>query len=255
MMKVMLQLGAALLVCLQPLTPVSAQDRFSYALTPDGWVSKANVDTGVVIRQVRVGIESRNLAVSGDGKFIAVANASPSTLVLLDQDLKLLREHTVRNKERTQTSRVLGVFTAASRRSFIAPLQDVAEIWEVSYDPTSDDVPIGVIHDFLYKEGAFISGFLNPQRTRLDGPLHDVGFTADFSEIIGLGTEPGKLLVVNLDARKLIAQIALPGSPRPGATTFVMQNGKQLLAIPDAHSGQSNLIDPENWQTVRPTQQ
>jgi hypothetical protein len=251
MSTLLFRLCITLLACLGLIAQTCAQEVFIYTVSPDGWVSKVDAATGALLHKVQVGTESRNLAVSGNGEFIAVANASPPTLVLLDQDLKVLREHAVRNKERTQTSRVLGVFTAASRRSFIAPLEDVAEVWEVSYDPTSEDVPIGVIHDFLYKEGAFIPGFLNPQRTRLQTPLHDVSFSEDFSEILGLGADPNTLLVVNLDARKLIAQIALSGAPHPGAAKVLVRGGKRLLAIPDARSGALNLIDPENWQTVR----
>ena len=45
------------------------------------------------------------------------------------------------------------------------------------YNPKADDIPAGMIHDFKYKEGALVPGFLNPVRTQLDDYLDDFFFT------------------------------------------------------------------------------
>ena len=34
--------------------------------------------------------------------------------------------------------------------------------------PKADDIPAGMIHDFRYREGSFVPGFLNPLRTQLE---------------------------------------------------------------------------------------
>ena len=232
--------------------------RYVFFISRDGWISKYDLWNLKVVTEVRAGIDARNLAVSGDGKFIAVANALPRTLVLLDADLNLLRVHAVTNKERTATSRVLSVHDAAPRRSFVAVLQDVPEVWEISYDPTAPDVPIGVIHDFLYQEGAFIRGFLNPQRTRLSNPLEDVYFTQDYSELLSASPEAGKGLVVNLDARKKIASLAWPAAnsaansdkPRLGSGISWVWQGRRVMAAPHHNMGLLSLIDLESWKTV-----
>ena len=61
--------------------------------------------------------------------------------------------------------------------------------------PRRRDVPIGVIHDFKYKEGAFVEGFLNPQRTFLDDHLDDFYFTQGYDELMGASRNDAKAAV------------------------------------------------------------
>ena len=95
------------------------------------------------------------------------------------------------------------------------------EVWEVSYNPKADDISAGMIHDFKYREGKFIPGFLNPQRTQLDDYLDDFYFTQGYDEVMGASRNDAKAAVsgqvVNLDARKKIADLELPGMPHLGS--------------------------------------
>jgi hypothetical protein len=180
-----------------------------------------------------------------------VANYLPHTLVLLDADLNLLKVHPVRDKEGKESSRVSAVYDAAPRQSFVAALKDVPEVWEISYDPKAEDVPIGVIHDFLYKEGAFIKGYLNPKRTKLSTPLDDFFFTQDYSELMGATREGGGGQVVNLDARKKIADLTIPGMPHLGSGITFDWQGRRVMASPNLKEGMVTVIDLVNWQTVK----
>jgi len=130
-------------------------------------------------------------------------------------------------------------------------LKDVPEVWEISYDPKAEDVPIGVIHDFLYKEGAFIPGYLNPRRTFLSEPLDDFFFTQDYSELMGASREAGKGQVVNLDVRRKIADLSLPGMPHLGSGITWEWNGRPVMASPNLKEGVVSVIDMGNWQTVK----
>ena len=125
--------------------------RYVFFASRDGWVTKYDIWTLQVVAEVRAGINTRNVAVSGDGKFVAVANYLPHTLVLLDADLQLLKVLDI--GDGTQTSRVSAVYDAAPRRSFVAALKDMPELWEISYDPNAEEIPVGLIHDFQFREG------------------------------------------------------------------------------------------------------
>jgi cytochrome c553/DNA-binding beta-propeller fold protein YncE len=225
--------------------------RYVFFASRDGWVSKFDIWNLKVVAEIRAGINTRNVAVSGDGKYVAVANYLPHTLVLLDADLTPLKIHPVRDKEGKESSRVSAVYDAAPRKSFVAALKDVPEVWEISYDPRAEDLPIGVIHDFQYKEGAFIPGFLNPKRTRLSTPLDDFFFTQDYSELMGAAREGGGGQVVNLDARKKIADLALPGMPHLGSGITFDWNGRRVMASPNLKEGLISVIDLKDWQTVK----
>src|SRR3974390_2232895 len=96
--------------------------------------------------EVRAGINSRNIAISRDGKHIAVANYLPHTLIVLSTD-DLSVEKTFDTKDRHgNSSRVSAVYQARPRDSFIAALKDVPEIWEIATNPNEPPVYARFVH-------------------------------------------------------------------------------------------------------------
>ncbi|BAO30319.1 cytochrome d1, heme region [Sulfuritalea hydrogenivorans sk43H] len=231
--------------------------RYVFFASRDGWITKFDIWNLKVVAEIRAGINTRNVAVSGDGKYLAVANYLPHTLVLLDADLNLLKVHPVLDKDRKESSRVSAVYDAAPRQSFVAALKDVPEVWEISYNPKADDIPVGMIHDFKYKEGSFIPGFLNPRRTFLTEPLDDFFFTQNYSELMGSSREAGKGQVVHLDVRKKIADLKLPGMPHLGSGitwNYKPPQGAQdrmVMATPNLKEGLITVIDMKDWSTIK----
>ena len=225
--------------------------RHVFFASRDGWITKFDIWNLKVVAEIRAGINTRNVAVSGDGKYLAVANYLPHTLVLLDADLNLLKVHPVVSKDGKESSRVSAVYDAAPRQSFVAALKDVPEVWEISYNPNADDIPIGMVHDFKYKEGSFIPGFLNPRRSFLSEPLDDFFFTQNYSELMGSSREAGKGQVVNLDVRKKIADLKLPGMPHLGSGITWDWNGRRVMATPNLKEGLITVIDMKDWSTVK----
>ena len=225
--------------------------RYVFFASRDGWISKFDLWNLKVVAEIRAGINTRNVAVSGDGKYLAVANYLPQTLVLLDADLNLLKVHTVKDKGGKMGSRVSAVYDASPRQSFIAALKDVPEVWEISYNPKADDVPVGMVHDFQYQEGAFIPGFLNPRRTTLSEPLDDFFFNQRYDEVMGTSREAGKGQVVNLDARKKIADLRLPGMPHLGSGITWNWQGKTVMATPNLKDGLITILNMTDWSTVK----
>ena len=234
--------------------------RYVFFASRDGWITKFDLWNLKVVAEVRAGINTRNAAVSGDGKVVAVANYLPHTLVFLDADLNYLKSLPVTSKDGKTTSRVSAVYDASPRQSFVAALKDVKELWEISYNPKAEDIPAGTIHDFLYKEGAFLPGFLNPVRTRLEDYLDDFYFTQDYHEVMGASRNDAKAAVsgqvVNLDARKKIADLELPGMPHLGSGIswkWKDANGHErtVMATPNLNEGVISIIDMANWKTIK----
>ena len=159
--------------------------------------------SAVAVAQPSTAIE----VVSSDGRFIAKVTDQPPALVLMDAGLSVLKVLPLTAKNGTATSRVAALHDAPARRSFVVALKDVPEVWEVSYNPTAEDIPVGMVHDFQYKEGAFIPGYLNPRRTFLPEPLDGFSFTRDYSELIGAVGKTCKRVLVNLDVRRQIADL------------------------------------------------
>ncbi|NJD25089.1 MAG: cytochrome C oxidase Cbb3 [Betaproteobacteria bacterium] len=234
--------------------------RFVYFASRDGWITKYDLWNLKVVAEVRAGINTRNAAVSGDGKWVAVANYLPHSLVILDADLNLKKILPVTDKDGKVTSRVSAVYDASPRRSFVAALKDVREIWEVSYNPTAPEIPAGMIHDFKYREGSFIPGFLNPQRSQLDDYLDDFYFTQGYDEVMGASRNDSKAVVtgqvINLDARKKIADLELPGMPHLGSGISwkwkdAAGRERTVMATPNLNEGVISIIDMADWKTIR----
>jgi DNA-binding beta-propeller fold protein YncE len=225
--------------------------RYVFFASRDGWISKFDIWNLKMVAEVRAGINTRNAAVSGDGKYVAVANYLPHTLVILDADLNLVKSLPVMDKEGKTSSRVSAVYDAAPRRSFVAALKDVPEVWEVSYDPHAPEIAAGMVHDFKYREGAFIPGFLNPRRSPLDDILDDFYFTQDYNELMGTSRDGKQGQVVHLDVRKKIASVDLPGMPHLGSGISWLLDGRRVMATPNLKEGLVTIIDVKTWQTVK----
>ena len=237
--------------------------RYVFFASRDGWVSKFDIWNLKTVAEVRAGINTRNAAVSGDGKFVAVANYLPNTLAIFDADLNLLKLLAVVDQSGKKTSRVSAVYDAAPRKSFVAALKDVPELWEISYDPKAPDIPAGLIHDYQYKEGAFVPAFLNPRRTSLDDILDDFFFTQSYNEVMGasrggmggadgtVGKSSGKGQVINLDVRRKIATLDLPGMPHLGSGITWTWQGRPVMATPNLNEGVISIIDMNTWQTIK----
>ncbi len=229
--------------------------RYVFFGSRDGWITKFDLWNLKVVAEVRAGINTRNAAVSGDGKWVAVASYLPHSLVILDADLNLKKILPVSDKDGKTTSRVSAVYDASPRQSFVAALKDVKEVWEVSYNPKADDIPAGMIHDFKYREGKFVPGFLNPQRTQLDDYLDDFYFTQGYDEVMGASRNDAKAAVtgqvVNLDARKKIADLELPGMPHLGSGISWKWGDKTVMATPNLNEGLISIIDMKTWKTIK----
>lgn len=217
--------------------------RHVFFASRDGWISKFDLWNLKIVAEVRAGINTRNAAASADGKYVMVANYLPHSLVVLDADLELV-------KILPAPSRVSAVYDAAPRRSFIAAMKDAPELWEISYDPQAEPIATGLVHDYRMKEGAFITGFLNPRRTPLADVLDDFFFTPDFRQVIGASRDGKHGQVVHLDVRRAIATLDLPGLPHLGSGTTWERRGRRVMATPNLREGVVSVIDIADWKPL-----
>ncbi|MDE2359400.1 MAG: c-type cytochrome, partial [Betaproteobacteria bacterium] len=61
----------------------SPEGRYVYFASRDGWISKYDIWNLALVAEIRAGINTRNLAVSSDGRYVLVGNYLPHTLVML----------------------------------------------------------------------------------------------------------------------------------------------------------------------------
>lgn len=233
----------------------SPDGRFVYFGSRDGWITKYDLWNLAVVAEVRAGLNMRNVAVSGDGRWVMAANYLPHTLALFDADLKLQRVYDAATLDGKASSRVSAVYDAQPRRSFVVALKDIPELWEISYDPQAEPIHDGLVHDYRMGEGTPKPGFLGVRRTPLSEPLDDFFFDQDYRHVLG-ATRPKSdgspsAQVVNLDIRRRIADLPLAGMPHLGSGITFAWNGSTVLASPNLKDGVVQVIDMKTWKTVK----
>nr|WP_082876747.1 nitrite reductase [Hydrogenophaga crassostreae] len=231
--------------------------RYVFFGSRDGWITKYDLWRLRVVAEVRAGFNMRNVAVSGDGKWVMAANYFPHTLALFDADLNLKQTYAAATLDGKTTSRVSAVYDAEPRQSFVVALKDIPELWEISYNPKAQPIFDGYVHDYKMGEGIAKSGFLGVRRTPLEQPLDDFFFDQSYANVLGAtrGEEGSKAdgasaQVVNLDARSKIAELPIAGMPHLGSGITFAWNGSTVLASPNLKDGAIDVIDMKTWKTV-----
>ncbi|MCE1237210.1 MAG: nitrite reductase [Hyphomicrobiales bacterium] len=208
----------------------TSDGRYVFFGSRDGWISKYDLWTLTVTAEVRAGLNMRNIALSSDGRWVAAANYLPSTLALFSaDDLSPVKVLDVAD-EKGAPSRVSAVYQAPERKSFVAALKDVGEIWEVS---TQGPAPS-----------------FEPRRIAVDEPIDDFFFDQGYRHLLGASRDGDKAVVVRLEDGKTVATLPLPGMPHLGSGISFTHHGKRVIAAPHLKEGKISVIDPESWTVI-----
>ena len=200
------------------------EGRWVYFGSRDGWITKYDLWNLKVVAEVRAGLNMRNVAVSGDGRWVMAANYLPGNVVLFDAELRLI-------KRWDAGSRVSAVYDAAPRGSFVVALKDLPELWELAWDGSS------------------------LRRTKLDEPLDDFFFDQRYRHALGATRERADgsagAQVVDLDQQRKVAELPIAGMPHLGSGITFAWNGGTVLASPNLKGGAIDVIDMKDWKAVK----
>ena len=215
----------------------SPDGRFVYFASRDGWVSKYDLHNLTLIAEVRAGLNTRNVAVSNDGRWVLVGNYLPGNLVVLDAgDLSLVKPIAATGTDGTE-SRVSAVYTAPQRDSFVVALKDVQEVWELSYAGTPDSAP-GSTPDFT------------PRRIIAADYLDDFSFTPDYRYLLATSRKAKGGQVIDLDTGQALTDIPLPGMPHLGSGIYWQRDGRWVFATPNISQGLISVLDLQTWELI-----
>ncbi len=231
----------------------SPDGRFVHFASRDGWITRYDLWGLEVVAELRAGINTRNIAISADGRVLAVANYLPHNLVILDAaTLKPLKIIPAADRRGRTTSRVSAVYQAAPRDSFVVALKDIPELWEISY---AIDPPAGYgafVHSFEAGMVEAPAGESFPiRRIDLEEPLDDFFFDPSYRHVIGSARDGGRAVVVQLDVRREIAELPLPGLPHLGSGITWRWQGRRVMATPHLKEGVVSVIDMADWRVIK----
>lgn len=178
-------------------------DRWVYNVGRDGWVFKIDLYTMEAVTKVRVGHDSRGLAISDDGHFLIAGNYLPHTAVIMDaqtlEPLKVIDTEGNNPDGEFVTSRVCitsDVSPDLVGPYFIIALKEAGQLWRIDWsDP---EFPI----DKLENVGRILhDGFLNTSNDRF--------YLAS--------QEDNWMAVIDVEAWELLDPIPTGDTPHPGS--------------------------------------
>jgi len=209
----------------------SPDGRFVYFASRDGWISKYDIYNLKTVAEIRAGINTRNLAVSSDGKTLMVANYLPHTLVMLNtDDLSPIKLIDVEGTNGT-SSRVSAVYNAPPRNSYIAALKDLKEVWEIPYANNAEAVKV--------------------RKIAVKDYLDDFFFDPAYEHLIGASRDEKQGQVIHLSQGKQVADIDLLGMPHLGSGITWSYKGRDVMATPHLKEGTVSIIDMTTWEVIK----
>lgn len=228
--------------------------RFVFIMSRDGWVQKYDLWGLQEMARVRAGLNSRNIAISKDGRWLAIANYLPRTLTILStSDLTVARIFEVKSRNGV-ASRVSAVYQAPQRNSFILALKDVPEIWEVATDPEAEPVYEGYVHSHengMVEALPSSKGLFALRRIVLSEPIDDFFFDPDYRNLIGAARDGQRGVVVNLNVGREVAELPLAGMPHLGSGISWKRDGRRVMATPHLREGKLSVIGIDDWSVLR----
>jgi DNA-binding beta-propeller fold protein YncE/cytochrome c553 len=227
----------------------SPDGRYVFIMSRDGWVQKYDIWSLKEVGRVRAGLNARNIAMSHDGKWVAVANYLPNTLTILaTDDLSVGRVHEIKGKDGTP-SRVSAVYQAPPRESFVLALKDVPEIWEVFYGPNPPHY--GFAHDWRIEGPAPQTKPFPIRKITTPDYLDDFFFDQSYEYVMGASRSGDGGQVIDLVIGHKIADLDLPGMPHLGSGITWKHDDTTVMATPHLKGGTVSVIDMETWKTVK----
>ena len=192
----------------------------TYAVTRDGTVARYDLLRGRVAVKAKVAVNTRNIAVSPDGMWVAAANQLPQNLVLMDGDLRPRAILPLEGKPS-------GVYWLPGSNQFVATLRDVPRMILVS---TPD---------------------LAVQRVELAVPFEDFTFIPGRPQMIASARGGTEILLYDIAARQVRGRLATRGLPHLFSATFFMRDGVLLAALNHIGLPKLSIIDLDKFQVLK----
>lgn len=174
--------------------------RTVYAATRDGTLVEYDLDEGRLRTGVKVGANTRNIAISPDADWIAAANQLPANLVLLDASLRPLRIFPLPGQPS-------GVYPLPGESRFILTLRDAPYLYSVGYPD------------------------LELQRIELPEPFEDFVFVPGGKQLLASSRGGQRILLYDLETQATLGSLPTVGLPHLFSACFFSRNGVPYAAL------------------------
>jgi len=185
------------------INPVKQPGRFWYTQGRDGKMTKIDLwqtPEKMLVAETQIAYDARDVAVSGDGKYIIGGGYWPPHFVIADAEtmepLKVISTRGVNvDGDYVNEARVAAIYTTPNEPTFLVAVKELGQMWQVDYTDL-DNLRIDQINSAKFLH----DGFFDP--------------TGRYFQIAANASN--KMVVVDSKKRKLEAMIDTDKKPHPG---------------------------------------
>jgi WD40 repeat protein len=187
------------------------------AVTRDGTLVEYDLSRGGLRRKLKVAVNTRNVAISPQGDFVAVANLLPANLVILDDRLEPVRIFPLE----AQPS---AVYQVPGQARFVLALRDVPRLESVAYPE------------------------LRRREVALPEPFEDFTFVPGSQKLVASSRGGRRLWLYDLAQEQVLATLATEGLPHLFSACFFERGGRLYAAFNHTGAARLTLIDMQTFR-------
>ncbi|HXV37796.1 MAG TPA: cytochrome D1 domain-containing protein, partial [Myxococcota bacterium] len=180
--------------------------------TRDGTLVDYDLVRGAVRARAKVGVNTRNIAISGDGRFVAAANQLPQELVVLDGELRPLASFPLPGQPSA-------VYRVPDDRRFLVALRDVPELYSLRYPE------------------------LELERVALPEAFEDFVFVPGANRLVASSRAGSRLVLYDFERDAVVATLACEGLPHLFSASFFERDGALLAAFNHVGVPRLSIVD------------
>jgi len=187
--------------------------------TRDGTLVDYDLDHGTVRTRVKVGVNTRNIAVSEDGRYVAAANQLPQELVILDSRLRPLASLALPGQPSA-------VYQVPQRHDFMVTLRDLPQLYFIPYPE------------------------LKLRLVALPEPFEDFIFVPGTSRLVASSRNGSRLVLYDFEKNEILGTLAAEGLPHLFSASFFSRNGALHAAFNHMGVARLSIIDMDRFEVV-----
>ncbi|PCI22946.1 MAG: hypothetical protein COB67_13185 [SAR324 cluster bacterium] len=186
-----------------------------FVVTRDGKLTGYNLEKGYTTVKANIAVNTRNIAVSPEGDFLAVANLLPQNLTIFDTKLNPLKVFPLPAKPS-------GVYHLPGTKQFILALRDSPKLYLLKYPE------------------------LSLREVQLKYPFEDFMFVPGQNKLFASSRKRKSIYLYNLDTFTLEKTLPIDGFPHLFSATFFLKDKKLFAALNHMHIPQLSIINMED---------
>jgi mono/diheme cytochrome c family protein/DNA-binding beta-propeller fold protein YncE len=187
--------------------------------TRDGTLVDYDLDRGALRTRVKVGVNTRNIAVSSDGKFVVAANQLPQGLVVLDGRLRPKAILPLPGQPSA-------VYQVPRSRRFMVTLRDLPQLYFAS-DPE-----------------------WKLELVELSEPFEDFIFIPGTTRLVASSRKGSRLILYDFERNEILAALEAEGLPHLFSASFFSRNGTLHAAFNHMGVPRLSIIDMDAFEVV-----